>query len=151
MLLGPLSDKFLCQNKIFKAILSLRQKKSVLGAFYRRNCISHLQRKCNVYTENNLDALYGGGGGRGPTAVMPFTGITILYPLCYRENYVLGALSEKTVYVVLYQRKLGGMVSASSSKKDVLGLSEGNNRVLLMKSMGDIDREEVFDPTVFTE
>ena len=92
-----------------------------------------------------------GGGGRGTTAVMPFTGITILYPLCYRENYVLGALSEKTVYVVLYQRKLGGMVSASSSKKDVLGLSEGNNRVLLMKSMGDIDREEVFDPTVFTE
>ena len=48
-------------------------------------------------------------------------------------------------------RKLGGMVSASSSKKDVLGLSEGSNRVLLMKSMGDIDREEVFDPSVFTE
>ena len=56
-----------------------------------------------MYTENNLDALYGGGGG-GTTAVMPFTGITILYPLCYRENYVLGALSEKTVYVVLYQK-----------------------------------------------
>ena len=90
-----------------------------------------------MYTENNLDALYRNN--------------CILYPLCYRENYVLGALSEKTVYAVLYQKKLGGMVSASSSKKDVLGLSEGSNRVLLMKSMGDIDREEVFDPTVFIE
>ena len=47
MLLGPLSDKFLCQNEIFEATLSLRQKKVYLVPFteesvfpiYRENAV----------------------------------------------------------------------------------------------------------------
>ena len=41
-----------------------------------------------MYTENNLDALYGGGGGEWveTTAVMPLTGITVFCTLYATEK-----------------------------------------------------------------
>ncbi|KAK7101338.1 translation initiation factor eIF2B subunit gamma-like [Littorina saxatilis] len=74
-------------------------------------------------------------------------------------NHVLHMFRKKRASLVMLLSAIkdnvelplpGAKVKGQSSRKDVIGMSEGLDRVLLVKTLADANKEEVFDPAVLT-